>query len=236
MHMELNAQNIVYSNNEYFDVLDIFFEEQKKQGLEANKYILFSDIEFNNQIKTIKYQNNETYAKRLKTCLEKISSEIILYQHEDMFLYDSPNINKINKYIDFLKKSQYSFVRLARTGDCEIKQVREITSLYEINNESNDFFAVQPTIWKRKEMINFLENGINMSIWDLEINSSQIAKKSKIFGLMHFENENKRGGHYNSTVWPYVATAIIKGKWNFIEYSEELTKIEKIKKNKRIKL
>ena len=143
---------------------------------------------------------------------------------------------KINTYIEFLKNTKYSFIRLSKTGNCNLKQIEKINSLYEIDNESNDFFAVQPTIWKTKDMIKFLENAVNMSIWDLEINSSEIAKKSKISGLLHFENENRRGGHYDSHVWPYVATAIVKGKWNFSEYNQELMKIEKIHKNKRIKV
>lgn len=234
--MELNAQNIVYTNSEYFDVLDIFFDEQKKFGIEKNKYIIFSDIEFDNQTKILNYQNKDKYATRLKNCLEQIKSEIILYQHEDMFLYNFPKIDKINTYIDFLKNTKYSFIRLSKTGNCNLQQIKETNSLYEIDNESNDFFAVQPTIWKTKDMIKFLENGLHMSIWELETNSSFLAKKSGIHGLLHFENEEKRGGHYDSSIWPYIATAIVKGKWNFIEYSKELIKIEKINKNKRIKL
>ena len=66
MHMELNAQNIVYSNHEYFDVLEIFFEEQKKYGIDVNKYILLSDIKSCFKVETITYQNNDAYSKRLK--------------------------------------------------------------------------------------------------------------------------------------------------------------------------
>ena len=39
---------------------------------------------------------------------------------------------------------------------------------------------------------------------------------------MHFEYEPNRGGHFDSFVWPYIATAIVKGKWNITQYSKEL--------------
>lgn len=237
MQMELNLQNIVYSNSEYFDVLDVFFDEQKKYGIYKDNYILFSDSKYDDHhnFRTILYNKNHAYGERLLNCLEKVQSEIILYQHEDMFLYDNPNFHTINEYIKFLKSSCYSFIRLSKTGHCNLKKIKEINSLYEINRGSPDFFAVQPSIWKTKDLIKFLSFGLNMSIWDLEINSSSLSLKSNISGLLHYDNESKRGCHYNSNVWPHIATAIIKGKWNILEYANELNKIEKVQNSKRRK-
>lgn len=235
MCMDLDVQSIIYSNSQYHDVLDIFLEEQEKYGIKKNKHILFSDAVLNDQ-KTIIYDNKDTYALRLFKCLQSLQCEIILFQHEDMFLYDFPNINKINNYVKFLRQSNYSFIRLCRTGNCILKQNKEINSLFEIDQNSSDFFAVQPSIWKTKDLIKFISFGLNMSIWDLEINSSSLAIQSNILGFLHFDNENRRGGHYDSNVWPYIATAIVKGKWNLIEYYNEISKIQKIIDNKREKL
>ena len=42
-------------------------------------------------------------------------------------------------------------------------------------------------------------------------------------GVYHYDNENKRGlNHFDSSVYPYVATALVKGKWNLSEYKKEL--------------
>lgn len=212
-------------------MLDVFLEQQTKFGV--NNYTIFSDIPFNNSNDYIFYKNESSYSKRLQECLNQIDSDMVLYQHEDMFLYDLPNISKINKYANFLKESSYSFIRLSKTGDCILNKNKQIESLFEIHQNSPDFFAVQPTIWKTKDFIKFLSFGSDMSIWDLEINSSSLSLKSNISGLLHFENEEKRGGHYDSSIWPYVATAIVKGKWNQIEYREEISKIDKIKNSKR---
>lgn len=232
MHMELN--NIVYSNSDYFDVLEIFLEQQEKYKINIDNIIIFSDKKYKNY-NCILYDNLDPYANRLISCLSKINHEIVLFQHEDMFLYERPDMQKVNEYLNFLNKNNYSFIRLCRTGSCYLKKIN-FNSLYEIDKSSNDFFAVQPTLWKVKDFINFLSNAKDNSIWNLELNSSKIAYKTNISGLMHFNNEDKRGGHFNSSVWPYVATAIVKGKWNFFEYSNELTKIEKISKSNRQKL
>ena len=174
--MDLNLKNIVYTHSSYFDVLDVFLEQQTKFGV--NNYTIFSDIPFNNSNDYIFYKNESSYSKRLQECLNQIDSDMVLYQHEDMFLYDLPNISKINKYANFLKESSYSFIRLSKTGDCILNKNKQIESLFEIHQNSPDFFAVQPTIWKTKDFIKFLSFGSDMSIWDLEINSSSLSLKS----------------------------------------------------------
>ena len=50
----------------------------------------------------------------------------------------------------------------------------------------------------------------------------------KINGLYCYYNEPKRGSnHHDSSVFPYIATAIVKGKWNCLEYRKELEPIFK---------
>ena len=48
-------------------------------------------------------------------------------------------------------------------------------------------------------------------------------KELSINGLYVYNGEPKRGSnHYDSKVFPYTATAVVKGKWNFSEYEAEL--------------
>lgn len=236
MRMDLNLKQIVYSNSEYFDVLDVFLEQNSKYGIDHKNYLIFSDKIYSNSHSHILYNNNLSYSERLLSCLNKINETQILYQHEDMFLYDYPNIGKLKEYCQILQHRDYSFIRLSLTGNCNLTKSNISKTLYEIKKDSIDFFAVQPTIWKKEDFINFLSKSRSKSIWDLEINGNAIAKEANLRGLIHFDHESKRGGHYNSSVWPYVATAIVKKKWNFVEYSKELSEIEKISNSKRVKL
>ena len=222
-----NFKNIVYSHSECFDVLDIFLEQQKKFGIK--NISVFSDKKFNDENEHFIYNENDIYSERLKKSLEKVKEDIILYQHEDMFLYKKPDISTLKKYIHYLSNSDYSFIRLSRTGDCSLKSIDH--NLHEVESSSTDFFAVQPTLWKRKDFIYFLKCAGLKNIWDLELSSNKI--KHNIKGLMHYGDEPARGGHFDCNFWPYVATAIVKGNWNFREYNIELSEISKVNKSKR---
>ena len=54
-----------------------------------------------------------------------------------------------------------------------------------------------------------------------------------LFGILWFssyyfdETSSPRGGHYDSKIFPYIATALIKGKWNTSQYGSELNEIAK---------
>ena len=225
----MGVKNIVYSHSDYFDVLEIFLEQQKNFGI--NDIVIFADKEFNSENPHVLYDPSKSYSERLRHCLSQLEDDVILYQHEDMFLYNNFAAQKIGDYSDVLRKSDYCFLRLCRTGNCGLVKLKEHETLYDIHPQSPDFFAVQPTLWKREEFINFLEKCGNLSIWDLELNAGKLEHGIK--GLMHFAEESSRGGHFNSSVWPYVATAIVKGKWNFSEYYFELNNIEKVRTSPR---
>ena len=59
------------------------------------------------------------------------------------------------------------------------------------------------------------------TIWDEPLNSKFLMELGKV-GLCVKEKGDKVGGHYNSSIYPYIATAIVKGKWNYSEYKKDL--------------
>jgi hypothetical protein len=225
--------NIVYSNSDYFDALDVFIDEWNKY---YNKdLIIFADKSYKNK-QTIIYNKDLKYTDKLIQCLEQLNSNILLYQHEDMFLYDYPNQNKIYEYKNILENNEYSFIRLTKTGACNFSKNNLSKTLLNISPDSTNFFVIQSSLWKKNDLIKFLKQAGSLNMWDLEESSPIINSKINLQGLCHFDNEQKRGGHHDSNVWPYIATAIVKGKWNFSEYKIELEKIEKISNNQRDKI
>lgn len=225
----MELKNIVYSHSDYFDVLEIFLEQQKKFGIDNVQ--IFSNKKYNDLNEHVIYEDSLTYSEKLEQCLLQINDEYVLYQHEDMFLYSKPNLEKLDEYVKVLSGTDYSFVRLIKTGTCFLNPSTSSETLHDISIGSPDFFAVQPTIWKRKDFIKFLQESGKVSIWELEGNSGKINYTVK--GALHYDNENSRGGHFDSNVWPYVATAIVKGAWNFKEYKKELSEVKKILTSKR---
>jgi hypothetical protein len=62
-----------------------------------------------------------------------------------------------------------------------------------------------------------------VNIWDLEVKSQKIVKSLKLNAAFSYRNGKKRGMyHFDNEVYPYIATAIGKGKWNLGEYGYEL--------------
>ena len=60
-------------------------------------------------------------------------------------------------------------------------------------------------------------------IREFEPRAQEICKYFKIRGLYTHNGEPKRGElHWDTSVYPYIATAIVKGKWNLSQYEKEL--------------
>jgi hypothetical protein len=60
-------------------------------------------------------------------------------------------------------------------------------------------------------------------IQDFEVYASYIARSLDIAGSFCYNNEPLRGQyHYDSIVYPYVATAVSGGKWDLKAYKKEL--------------
>ena len=55
--------------------------------------------------------------------------------------------------------------------------------------------------------------------------------------MFFYNGEKKRGSHhYDSTIFPHIASASVKGKWNLSEYHNELSPLlEKYQINKNIR-
>jgi hypothetical protein len=168
------------------------------------------------------YNDTDNYSDVWISVLNKINSEFFIYLQEDFILYNDANINKINDYTNFLKNSDYSFVRLIKSGDINQKITE---TLYEISSSNQFIFAMQTTIWKTKDYIKILEN-VHEEKWLETDGYKNYMSQNNIKGLSHYDSEPKRGGnHSDSNVYPYIATALVKGKWILSEYPNELTPI-----------
>lgn len=90
-----------------------------------------------------------------------------------------------------------------------------------ITNEFSQF-SIQPTIISKSSFNKILDSVGSLNIWDFE----KSVKNDFNSYMVKLGNEVKRGlYHCDSIVFPYIATAINKGRWNISEYRKELTLI-----------
>lgn len=214
--MELNI--LLYTHTDYKDVWPPFFGQMNKYLPEAKIHVLVNqnDSDIPQECEVITYDDSKIYTERLKEGLDKLNCEEFLFIHEDMYLYDKPNLELIELYLNYIKSKTVDSIKLIYVAEND--SVSTIDSTLILNKYSK--FSIQPTLIS-KQTFNDKLNGLPqpLTIYELE---SIIQNSGKDF-MCKIGGEVKRGsGHYDSLVFPYIATAIVRGKWNYLEYSNEL--------------
>lgn len=211
---------ITYSYSKYFDVLDTHLKLLKK-SLPAWRHIVFADLPFNGA-ETLVYNESLPYSSEYIRLLEEINDEYFLYLQDDFWLYGQPNDSKLELYKQYLiENPQYSFVKLLKSGEGEGRHV--VGSLFECSKQQP--FSMQATIWRKNDLLKLYSYKTVQKMRE-ENSFFDGSQALGINGLYHFDNEPRRGEwHHDSNVFPYIATAIVKGEWNFKEYSKELNEL-----------
>ncbi|MES2677048.1 MAG: hypothetical protein V4612_01865 [Pseudomonadota bacterium] len=234
--------HIVYSHTDYCDIWPIYFAQTKKYFDVCPNKIIFlnkkSDLVPKEYLQII-YNDKKTYTKRLIDCFEqvkKLGFEVCFFEHEDMFLYDFPKVDKIKKYALAVEKNYFDFVKLIKGGDYVSHPTIIDETLFELDLNSKWIFSIQPSIWNVKTFLKLLNYHKGEGIWQFEEKSQKTCRKIKIKGAFsHGEGQKVGMHHFSNDVYPYVATAVAKGKWNIKEYPilETILKEYNIDKNIR---
>ena len=217
---------LLYTHSDYSWVWKYWHQQTDKFLQDFDKICLLnSDSSFRDDYLVIKYDDELTYKNRVLSCLNDIDdNEIVLFCHEDMFLYKKPNFEIIDEYINLIKNDNCELIKLIRAFENLDK-----SNLHEklFKNPDKQLFSIQPTLIKVKTLKHIYKTVPGDNIWEFEANTSKKYLKN-IISLCSFDlNEDKKRGkfHYDSSVYPYICTAVIKGKWNFKEYKKELFEI-----------
>lgn len=141
----------------------------------------------------------------------------------------------LDDYINIMNNDKsISFIRLIKSGINDDSN-RYNDNLFYIDRNSHYFYSTQATIWRKSELLRLFKESKSISIRD-EVRNSYFLMANGSIGLCAYLTGKKVGGHFNSYSYPYIATAIVQGKWNTLEYNDELSKLFQkysIDKNKR---
>lgn len=202
---------VTYTHFNSFDIVPYYINRMNKFN---NSYdnIFFSNMDIENETCYI-YDDNLPFSKEYSRLLNLIDDEFVIYSQEDQILYNGINPIVLEDIKQYLKNSNYNYCRL-------IRQQNELDTVINKLYRSNDKFSMQPTIWKRESLIKIMDSVVVDKIFD-EYKFDNVMYKYP--GLFYYNSETKRGiDHYDSSIWPYIATAIVKGKWNVSEYPLEI--------------
>jgi ABC-type maltose transport system permease subunit len=194
----------------------MFFGQLKKYVGDTKIYVAVNedDTQISDYIHII-YDDKKQYTERWKEILNKVEEETFMFIHEDMILFDAINYELLEKYITYVNNGSAESIKLILAGDTFIESTIDKTL---VTNQYSKF-SVQPTITNKKVLRGYIDTLPPLNIWQFE--EAVITHGSDY--MVRIGGERKRGlYHYDSLIFPYVATAINKGKWNLNEYMDVL--------------
>lgn len=215
---------IAYSNSTCEDLWDVFQKQTLKHSkldlcITADKELKDLGLSFSKI-----YSNDDPYWEVWVDAVNSFPYDYFIYMQEDFFLYEDINHDKIDEYLKYLDEHpEYSFVRLLKSGNLGNRKIHE--TLYEIESSNPNIFSMQASIWRSSDYIKLMET-VRDAKWLENENYRKAMISLGMKGLYHYDNEELRGqNHYDSNVYPYIATALVRGQWNINEYPKELTPI-----------
>tara|TARA_B100000085_G_scaffold123031_1_gene111991 strand:- start:2755 stop:3483 length:729 start_codon:yes stop_codon:yes gene_type:complete len=230
--MYKNIAIIMYSHSSYSDAWQMFMGQIDKYFPKETKRYVFVDDDkgiVGKNWTTVLYKDSDSYNERFSHCLESVTEEYCILNHEDMPLYSKPNFTELERCLTTLQEQQgLDYIKLIKGGELRDISYNNIPNIFQIPHDSNCIFAVQPTLWKT-DRLRLVYNKTKVNhIREFEPLSQQVCRDNSIHGAYYFNSEPLRGlFHHDSSIYPYVATAIVKGRWNLAEYYFEITDLAK---------
>lgn len=171
------------------------------------------------------YSNEDKYSKRLLTCLENIQEPFVLIHHEDMIFYDDVDMDQFSYYLEIMKTSDFSYIKLLKGGLSQQQPPQYMEGVFKLQDDEPYRYAVQPAIWRKSDLIKILKHFDNCSIYELEeggVSKYMFENNFKCL-FAYNQGDSKRGMyHWDNSKYPFIATALNKGQWNSVEYEIEI--------------
>jgi len=213
---------LVYTHTDVDWVWPYWYKQTDKYLSNFKKVMFVNNAtDINKDYNCIEYDDNLKYTERVASCLNQMDDEeIVIFQHEDMFLYDSPDLDVLFEFKELVKLNKVHLIKLLRNGDT-LTPSNLHSSLYLSPN--NLFFSIQPTICKVKTLKHIFSTTQGETMWEFETNAMNSPLRSQYTSCFCYDGGKKRGrNHWDGKIYPYIATALTKGKWNKAEYKQEL--------------
>ncbi len=226
---------ITHTHTDYYDVCKIYDGEMPSYlwgGEFWNNHYYLINSEYKSKKEELKlsgkffyYDDDLSYPLRLLNILSNINSEIIVMDHEDMILYDNANLDEINNALNLIEKKNLDSVRFIKNINAKYNSIDK-SNVEIIDNKSEWIFSIQPSIWRRESLIALLKKNLNVNIWQLEYRSQKVVRKLGLnIGVLAGYGKKRGKFHCDSEYYPFIATALFKGKWTISEYPIELKKL-----------
>ena len=214
--MGINVPIVVYTHTDMIDIWEMFFGQLKKYLPNNKIYVAINEEhDYLSNYTQIIYDDTNLYTERWKEVLPQLKEDTFLFLHEDMVLFDEVDFGYIQRYYNLVNSGKVDSIKLIYTNSTNPASDIDNTLIPSA-------FSIQPTLINQKYFVSLLNSVPSLNIWNFEEEVQSIGNHC----MVKLGGEKQRGEyHCDSKVFPYIATAINKGKWNMSEYKEELDKL-----------
>lgn len=215
---------IFYSHSDYSDIWDVLFGQCDKY-LKNQSKVLFTDMAGKGNVPkdwdVVYYDEKLPYQERVTSCLAQLEDEIVVFSHEDMIPCDDIDFKTLKDFEELIRDDSVDFIKLLRGGYSD-NHLQSKEHAYLVDCPPDMVFTIQPTICKKDRLMTMYSETPGSSIWEFEAQTLHTAAHHEFAGRMAYRSTDKKRGmyHYDSSTYPYIATAIVKGKWYTSDYPE----------------
>ena len=220
---------LVNTHDSCRDVWPMFFGQLEKHYPNQKVYVLTNSIEgLPTNVVPLVYSEQDSYRTQYLKGIQQVQEKYCISLNEDYILYSDVLKEEIAYCVRYLEEHEdMAFVRLHKGTEYNEPKIED--KLYLLNNNNMWFFSQVAGIWRTRELERIHEespeSGMAFKVPgpQLELVANNTCKRLGTKGVFYYNGEAKRGAcHYDSSVFPYVASALVKGKWNLREYPSEL--------------
>lgn len=175
----------------------------------------------------LRYNPDAAYVDRLIQTLCRVREPFVMFMHEDMILFDDPNMRHLLDVMGLMQQNKLDYFRFSKGGQYfALPEVTRSGLSRFVNHLSPWVFSIQPSIWRVSSLLRLLEGHRGQGIWQFEREAQKSFRKLRLRGGFSNRSGKKKGlHHFDNPDFPYIATAIVKGKWNLAEYRSELEEL-----------
>ncbi len=203
---------LVSTCDSYHDVLDLFFAAFKENWPNCHFDILINGETKKYEMSDSTYKienylsNDNRWGARLLSSLNKIEDEFVITLLDDYILESPLDNEKLKNAFSLLQDdTSVSCIYLYYLSSLDMIH-SNIDQYYEVSNKSLYKVNTLPAIWRRKDLINILEDQDDPWAWEAFSMYRIKAKNIKIYSVPANENN----------VYNYSAItggAVYRGKW-----------------------
>lgn len=209
--------NVKDAHEAYFKRIEKYFPSLKNNYVTCNENIDYANC--------IVYNDSDKHSKQMIDALNQIPTEYVIYAQEDYILFDYVKEDELAELVNVMEEnSEIPFIRLLQSGlGNPTEKFNDKLAFIDFN--SDYYFSTQITLWRKSILIEMYKRADVQKLTDTEVHKVQHLRDISTKGLFTLQRGNQVGGHFNSYHYPYIATGIVKGKWNYSEYEKELRQV-----------